>query len=241
MKLLKTFGCLLLMFFAYDASAHALWVKTAAVGKKGTQHEVQVYFAEPGQQREPVEGEEWRMVKGFDLWVISPSGKESRLELKAQSDFYSTTFIPREEGLYRVLLKHEKIGVLTFDKAAPFVPYFYASANVWVGNEAGITDALLPGRDQLPVSIVPVVKKGTSKVFFHISSPEGLQYQVTVFSPSGTVTKLEAGKKGQAAFDAAEPGDYQAELSAVDTKPGTIGGKEYKKAYHVATATFEIK
>lgn len=241
MKLPKAIVALLLLLSAYNASAHALWLQTSGTGKKGTPHEVIVYFAEPAQQKELLDSKEWSMAKGFDLWAVSPSGKQFKLEAKPQKDCYAATFTPEEEGLYRVLLKHERIGVLTFDGTGSFVPYFYACTNVWIGNDHAVANVISPDRSLLPMSILPVLSKGTQKVFFHATLPEGLKYQITVFSPSGKRINIAANGSNQLVFDAIEQGGYQVEVSAVDTKPGTIGGREYQKAFHIATTTFEIK
>lgn len=231
-KVLFTFGLLMSMQSAF---AHALWFKTDSKGAKGTQHDIQVYFAEPGEKWESLDGDEWKMVKGFELWVVSPKGEKTLLTCTPDKDHYKANFTPNEDGRYVVVLKHEKIGVLSFGKGDPFVPFFYATATVDVGATADKNIAL-SSADFLPMSIISALTVNSQKVGLQITAPNGLAYKVSVITPAGKKNDLP---NGTVEFDAIEAGLYQIEVSAMDSKAGEFGGKQYKKAYHIATTTFQ--
>ncbi|GAA4787964.1 hypothetical protein GCM10023231_15140 [Olivibacter ginsenosidimutans] len=237
MKTMKLLTVLLLgVFSLQEIQAHALWVSTAHSGTKGVSHDVKVFFAEPGEKWEPLDGDEWKLVEGFELWLVKPNGEKSRLKLFPEDDHYAASFTPEVDGLYGVELKHEKVGVLTFEKMPPFIPYFYASAAIIVGK--GSLAQLK--KSDLPIQVVPQWN-GSSKVDgFTIVIKDGGKGKAFVVTPNGAVKQLGEVASGTQTFEAKESGTYQVELSVQDKKGGSFEGKEYKAAFYTATTVFEI-
>ena len=113
--------------------AHALWIETASTGARGQAQQIKILMAEAGEKPEPTEAQEWAAVKNFELYAIAPDGKQIKLSTTPQADYYAATFTPKTDGQYIILLKHENVGVLSFNPTHPFVPYMYATAQVLVG------------------------------------------------------------------------------------------------------------
>ncbi len=96
------FGALLMLFVYGTSFAHTMWLETALKGEKGTAHKVCLYFGEFSMaDRTPLKGWLADMEKG--RWeVLTPSGNVIRLEPTAADPCYIATFVPEEEGWYRI-------------------------------------------------------------------------------------------------------------------------------------------
>jgi len=236
MKCTKLLLVVLCVISLQELYAHALWVSTERSGIKGTAHEVKVFFAEPGEKWEPLDGDEWKLVKGFELWLVNPNGKRLRLDLSPKQDHYAASFIPQEDGLYHVELIHEHIGVLSFEGMPPFIPYFYAFAPINVGN-----DSTLNGNENaLQTRIIPQWDEQSKMVSFDITTKNGSKGRVTLVTPDGEVKQLGEVNPGKLEFEANDTGSYQVELSVRTDGGGSYEGKEYKTAFYTATTVFTI-
>lgn len=223
MKLSRILLFIMVLFGLQNCIAHALWVDTNTQGKKGISQSVKVYFAEVGEKLEPLNGQEWAMVKNFELWLQSPKGELSRLEVAPQEDYYLANFTPQEDGVYQVIVKNTSIGALNFPNTPPFIPYFYAKSNVQVGNiKSKVTNY------ELPLNFNLIQKK------INLVIPEYAagKAEVTLFTPSGELKTFKNLQNGLLDFDFVEKGVYQIELQIKDERPG----KDYEFAFHTLTS-----
>lgn len=223
MKLSRIILFSMLLFGLQNCIAHALWVETNTQGKKGVTQSVKVYFAEVGEKWEPVNGQEWAMVKNFELWLQSPKGELSRLEVSPQQDYYQANFTPKEDGIYQVIVKNTSIGPLNFPNTPPFIPYFYAKSAVQVGNTKSKVVAY-----ELPLNFNLIQKKINLVVPPYADG----KAEVKLFTPSGELKTFKNLQNGVLDFDFAEKGIYQIELQIKDERPG----KDYEFAFHNLTS-----
>ena len=91
-----------MLFMCEITFAHTMWLETAPKAEKGTAHKVSLYFGEFSMaDRTPLRGWLADMEKG--RWeVLTPSGEVIILEPKAMDPCYTATFVPEEEGWYRI-------------------------------------------------------------------------------------------------------------------------------------------
>lgn len=223
MKLSRILLFIMVIFGLQNCMAHALWVETNAQGKKGAPQLVKVYFAEVGEKWELLNGQEWSTVKNFELWLQSPKGELSRLEVSPKNDYYEANFTPQEDGVYQLIAKNTSIGALNFPNTPAFIPYFYAKSTVQVGNLKSKVASY-----DLPLDFNLVQKK------INLVIPEYAagKAQVTLFTPSGKSKTFKELPNGLLDFDCVEKGIYQIELQIKDERPG----KDYQFAFHTLTS-----
>lgn len=84
------------------ARGHTMWLETIQNGAKGTPHKVHLFFGEFSMaDRTPLSGWLADMDKG--RWeVLSPSGKVITLSPTPSDSCYTSTFVPEEDGWYRI-------------------------------------------------------------------------------------------------------------------------------------------
>lgn len=145
-KIMKMKIALLLFFFAFSASsvfAHALWIETASTGKKGQAQEVKVFFGEY-EENQPDSAKKWfSNLKAFKLVLTAPNGKSTVLTASPDVRYFKSSFIPDQDGTYKLSIVHEVAAVYEHAKIE-----YYAFADVAVGNAAKVNttypaDALL--------------------------------------------------------------------------------------------------
>lgn len=109
--------------------AHALYIDTNSKGNLDETHEVKVYYSEFADRTKEKVSDWYSDAASFELWLVRPNGMRVLLETKVENDHVSSSFIPKEKGVYRLEISHT-----TADVAEGTAYQFNAFAQVSVGN-----------------------------------------------------------------------------------------------------------
>jgi hypothetical protein len=223
-----------------SAFAHAFWVKTNVIGKKGQSHAVEVFFAEPAGKHEHLNSDEMRSVKKFTLWVLAPGKGKTKLDVIDATDHYHASFTPETDGQYRIILQNEEIEVADYQAAGIYKSNFFASAAVNVGTVT--LEKLPPSGFKFTVSAegklspnqpVTVILEhqqiDLSKVVLSVYNQQGWKLDVKIDKQSGKGT-----------FNCMGAGLYFIEAAYNNKENGSYNGKAYNSAYYAATELIEV-
>lgn len=213
---------------------HAIWIETAAMGKKGVAQEIKVYFGEFATADISKTNEWFSDLGQFELEVAQPDGSKIKLPFNANGDHFAASFTPKNDGLYQV----------TLHKVASEVSYGYkldymASAHVQVGHER------IFGANGLPVSLRPAAAsyEAGKAIDLSILMDNALagDKEITVISPNTWTKKLYLDDKSSAHFTPIWPGKYLIETTITDKNKGDFDGKSYDVNYRCHTYMIEVK
>ncbi|MCF0070196.1 DUF4198 domain-containing protein [Dyadobacter sp. CY261] len=216
--------------------AHALWIQTASKGKAGQKQAVKIIYAEPGDKPEEL-GEWYSDVKDFELWLVAPDHKRTKLATIAADDHFAAEFTPDQQGVYTLSVGHtaKELGGTT-------VYQFNASALVSVGKaDAGNSSAANTNELHIfadPLKAHKVNSPLDLRGLFKNNGSEKLY--VTIAAPSGWSKQISTDEKGLAEFVPLWPGIYFIEVSKSWKDSGTHNGKEYKAFWRSATTLVEV-
>ncbi|MGM9479148.1 DUF4198 domain-containing protein [Pedobacter sp. GSP4] len=236
---MKTKISLLLFFLAFSLSgafAHALWIETAATGKKGQTQDVKIFFGEY-EHNEPDTAAKWfSNLKDFKLVLTAPNGTTQVLTASPDVLFYKASFTPDQDGTYKLSIVHEVAAV--YEKAK--IEY-YAFADVAVStlkiNTVFPTDAVLTIRPDKHA-----LKVGESSVHQVIYNKAPFANQkLTVVNPDKKAQPTETDASGKFNFKPQQKGSYFIEAFTEDKTAGQLNGKAYDKIWHLVTYTTEAK
>ncbi|MDR7130311.1 putative GH25 family protein [Algoriphagus sp. 4150] len=217
---------LMLTMLIIGVQAHALWIHTASSGEKGKEHPYRIYYADYQENAiEPV-AEWYSDVKEFELWLISPSGEKTKLEPTATAEYFEGTFVPEEDGEYRMEISH------TANPGESKTAYqFNAYAQVWVGK----------GKSKAKVDTdLALIKSANSSEYELLYKGKPLaEGDVTVLGPNAETQELKTGKKGKTSLDLSKKGIYFAEATHTEKLPED-DPSGLKAIWRCATQAIEI-
>ena len=226
---------LFLFFVASQSFAHYLWIETNATGKIGQTQEVKVYFGEYTYGViEKVNGEAFPKVKDFTLWVVDANGTKTQLKVTPTENYYVTSFTPKSEGTYTVVLNNNKIDVIDYTQYdfGIFKTHYNSSAKIQVGkktsetiakNDAGITiKDLSKTDDEIKLQ---VLYKGKP-----LEKNEVKIYMADLWSKT-----LSTDENGTISFKLPWKTKYILETTTKEEIPGKYNGEEYQFIWHCAT------
>ena len=226
---------LFLFFVASQSFAHYLWIETNATGKIGQTQEVKVYFGEYTYGViEKVNGEAFPKVKDFTLWVVDANGTKTQLKVTPTENYYVTSFTPKSEGTYTVVLNNNKIDVIDYTQYdfGIFKTHYNSSAKIQVGkktsetiakNDAGITiKDLSKTDDEIKLQ---VLYKGKP-----LEKNEVKIYMADLWSKT-----LSTNENGTISFKLPWKTKYILETTTKEEIPGKYNGEEYQFIWHCAT------
>ncbi|WP_192346877.1 DUF4198 domain-containing protein [Algoriphagus sp. Y33] len=217
---------LMLMMLIVSVQAHALWIHTASNAEKGKEHPYRIYYADYHENAIEAVANWYSDVKEFELWLISPSGKKTRLEPTATVEYFEGTFLPEEEGEYRMEISH------TADPGDSKTAYqFNAYAQVWVGK----------GKSKAKVDTdLALIKNANSSEYELLYKGKPLaEGDVMVLGPNAETQELKTGKKGKVSLDLANKGVYFAEATHTEKLPEN-DPSGLKAIWRCATQAIEI-
>lgn len=220
----------LFSLFTTGLFAHAYWLQSSATGVLNKEHQVSVIFAEPAGAKEPTDGEEWSAMKGYTLWLLTPSQQKIKLETKVEQDHYTASFIPEEQGSYLVFMENEAIAVM-----GGWRMLFYASVPVQVGSAKTVLPVVPESKLSL---VVAPAKKGTLQLKLNPGAIDITKMKLTAFDHKGAKEDLVLGKDGNATFTPKGKGLYYFEAVYLNKEAsGTFEGNEYKNLYYAVTTS----
>jgi len=231
-SLLFTMALLLNMGYAM---AHALWIETSIVGKKGAEQEVRIYYGEYAEGVVEKVDDWYSDVKAFELWLIDPAGNKTALETRAGEEYFTAKFTPEMDGVYRL-----QIGHSAKDLGGEYLYQFNTATQVWVGNakEANLKDT----QTDLALLLTSQTKKGlkeplTFKTFFKGSAKSGVA--VSVFSPEGWSKEYKSNESGEVSIETPWKGQYLIEATYTEETSGEHHGAPYKFIWRCATQSIK--
>ncbi|WP_379086200.1 DUF4198 domain-containing protein [Pedobacter sp. UC225_65] len=225
---------LLMMLLTLSISsvfAHALWIETASVGKKGQAQEVKVFFGEY-EGKEPDSAKKWfSNLKEFSLVLTAPDGSKKVLKTTPAVLCYKTTFTPEQDGTYILSIVHEVKDIYESAKIE-----YYAFANVAIGNAPKVNVALPANALFSFRPEQPVLKTGTAITHSIVYNKAPFAEQkLSIIHPDNKKEEPKTDAKGKFVFKPEQKGNYFLEAFAEDKTPGKLGEKTYDKVWHVST------
>lgn len=218
-----------------QAFAHALWIETSPVGKKGVAQEVKIFFGEFGDMDITPTATWFSDINQFALVLVSPDGKETTLKATQKEKYYSASFTPAADGVYSLAMHHvvkEVYHGLVLD--------YNSSATVKVG--AG--EASVPSSKNV-ISVLPAVRSAYAinqpvsiQAFFE-GKPAGNK-EVEVVAPNGWVKKLYTDSLGFASFTPLWNGKYNVEYTSTEKKTGEHQNVPYESWYYCSTMIITV-
>ncbi len=237
MKNIKNSVLLLMFLFlsAGAAQAHALYIDTKPEGASGKNHEVKVYYSEFADGTVEKVADWYSNVADFDLWLVQPDGKRTRLSTTAHEDHYSANFTPEMNGAYRLEISH-----VAEDPGGETAYQFNAFAPVVIGKKAG----MLPVTAESPELVLAEELQNTDpskrafKTYFKGAPKEGVT--ATLFSPSGATKEVKSNSEGIFEVELDENGVYFLEATTYhEDEPGKTSKAAYNSVWRCATQKIE--
>jgi uncharacterized GH25 family protein len=227
---------ILVIFNVANLLAHALWLQTASTGKAGQKQSVKIIYSEPNEKPEKL-ADWYSDVKDFELWLITPDNKKTKLATVAGEDHFTAEFTPDKDGVYTL-----SVGHTAKDLGGKTVYQFNASALVKVGKSVTGNDPSL-NTNELSVfadqaKVFKVNKPLSLKALYKNAANEKMY--VTVSSPSGWSKSIETDETGRAEFIPIWPGTYYIEASKSWKEAGKLHGKDYASFWRAATLLVEV-
>lgn len=237
----KTFFLLFALLATANTFAHFMWVETNPVGKLNQKQEVKVYFGEYNYGVFEKVGEEaFNKMKDFDVWVISPAGEKTKLEMKPQDMYYSGWFEPKANGTYTVVMNNNNVDVIDYTQYdfGIFKTHYHATAKVEVGGKPGETAAA----NNEGMSIVDITKKvhadkGEAAFKILYKGQPLKDAEVSVFITDQWSKKVYSDENGVIKFSLPWGVKYIMEVTKKEEVPGKYNGKDYEFVWHCATYT----
>ncbi len=224
--------------------AHYMWVETNPIGEIGKEQEVKVFFGEYTYGlREEVGGENFERVKKFKAWIVAPDGSKEGLTFVPSEKFYVSTFIPKTEGTYSVLLDNNEIDVIDYTQYdfGIFKTHYHSLAKVFVGKTPGKTVSENP----LGISIVDVsernLEKGSDLKLKILYKGEQLaDTEVSVFVADQWSKQLTTDENGEISLTLPWDTKFIVEVTKKEEVPGSYNGEEYEFIWHCATYCIDL-
>ncbi len=223
--------CILCLFTFNRASAHALWIETAPIGKSGKSQQVRIYYGEPAEGILEKVADWWSDVGSFALILHLPDGSSEQLTTTAQSDHYVTTFAPAMDGVYTLSIVQPVKETFDGHKYQ-----FNSTVFVKVGKADSPATGDI-GDFRVISSFLDTKAIGKSvPVKVQVDAQPINELEVTVFSPNGWSKTFQTDEKGLISFVPDRKGAYLVEaLYSVD-----VTGEEHKHLHRIATWSLKI-
>ncbi|GAB3656753.1 hypothetical protein GCM10028791_28820 [Echinicola sediminis] len=211
--------------------AHALWIETSLVGKKGKEQQVKVYYGEYEAGVVEKVGDWYSDVQDFELWLIDPDGNKTVLATQVGEDHFTASFTPESDGVYRL-----QIGHSAKDLGGEYLYQFNTATQVWVG-KAQEADLKGAQTDLALLLSDPVKKKQQEalsfKTYFKGQPKAGVS--VAVVSPEGWSKSYESDENGAVVIDTPWKGQYLIEATYTEETKGEHHGAAYNFIWRCAT------
>ncbi|WP_276345646.1 DUF4198 domain-containing protein [Daejeonella sp. JGW-45] len=215
---------------AQTAEAHALWIESNSRATKHKAHEVNIFYGEYPSGVSDSTARWYSDLKNLEVWVLSPSQKKTKLELKDLSTHLSSSFIPDEDGIYYVSSVHttKDLGGTTKYEFSSVVPVLTGKAPA----------ALTVPEQPLSVLVQPNAYKTNELI--RVQAWKGGQAfaggEVLIMSPEGWVKTVKTDENGQVSFTPKLKGSYVIETSDYKKEAGEWNAKPYTHTWKGTTA-----
>ncbi len=217
-------------FFLFPqlAKASAYWMEIHGSGKLKDPVKVQFFygFIDDLSERHRTTGPEFHEIKNFQFFILNAKGEKSKFELQMKGDYWEGTFIPDQEGTYRILGMNDQLPVLLRSKnpAENVRPIDFMCSAYHVGkpsemmSPAQFMDIILNEKNGIytisPYRNMKPVEKGTA---------------IRIFNPENWEKNISIDENHQAVFKPTLAGLYVIRQDWNENTPGTFQGNSYGK------------
>lgn len=208
--------------FISTGFAHALYIDTPERGAVEEKHEVKIYYSEFADRTREKLSDWFSDVAHCKLWLVHPDGSRTQLKTTAHEDHLQADFIPRQSGIYRLVISHTTAEV---PEKTAFE--FNAFARVLVGDQKKGENISPAGT---AFALLDVSKPGAKDKKFKVllnGAPEA-DVEVSLFSPSGKTKKFKSDKDGLVRFTPEEKGIHFLEATLFQKD---LAGKTKQESY----------
>ncbi|MDN3594300.1 DUF4198 domain-containing protein [Zunongwangia endophytica] len=238
---MKKLSLIFLFLLCYSTSfAHYLWIETNPSGKLNQEQNVKIHYGEYTYGViEKTDGEAFKSVAKFEVWVIHPDGTSTKLNLDKKEDYYSGSFTPTTNGVYTVQLKNDNIDVVDYSEYdfGIFKTYYQSFAKVKVGKTDAASTITEHG-----LSIKELPHKNEEKILQVNYKGQPLKEQEVKIYISDLWSKtLTTDAEGEISFKLPWNTTYTVETTKNEEVPGTYNGEDYEFIWHCATYCFPKK
>jgi hypothetical protein len=224
-----------LFLTAGSAHAHALYIDTNPEGQTGNKHEVKVFYSEFADRKAEKVTDWYSNLAGFELWLVHPNGKRTKLSTTAHEDHYSADFTPEKNGAYRLEISH-----LAEDPGDGTAYQFNAFASVIVGGKG----KMIPVTAESPELVLAEELQQTDfskrmfKTYFKGEPKAGVT--ATLFLPSGGIREVKSNSDGILEIPLDEKGIYFLEATTYhEDESGETKKAPYQSLWRCATQKIE--
>lgn len=238
---------LALLFLATSTKtfAHFLWLETNPTGKVNQKQEVKIFYGEYADgSKEKVGGEAFEKMKNFTLWAVSPSGEKTELKVEASDLYYKTSFTPKMNGTYTLILDNNKIDVMDYSQYnfGIFKTHYHALTKVEIGTKPNDTKALNPeGISIVDLSKKVATLKGEVSLQVLYKGEPMAKKEVDVFIADSWIKKITTDEKGMITFALPWNAQYVVEVTHKEEVPGKYNGKDYEFIFHSTSYAIPLK
>ena len=218
------------VFFLFPqlAKASAYWMEIHGSGKVKDPVKIQVCygFIDDLSERHRTTGPEFQGIKNFNFFVINTKGEKLKIELQPKGDHWEGSFIPNQEGTYRILGINDQQPVLIRSKNQ--------QENVRpIDFMCGIYQIGTHSENRSPVQFMDIVlqeKNGIYTIFpYRNMKPVEKGTMLRIFNPENWEKNIPVDEDHKAVFKPTMPGLYVIRQDWHDTTQGTFQGNFYGK------------
>lgn len=245
--MLKIFVCMILLTLTSTVSAHYMWLETEPSGVKGKPQQVKIFYGEYSYNYYEKTADGFKDVSNFELWLISPDNKKSKLSYTPSEEYYLAEFTPDADGLYYLVMTSENIDVVDWREwdLGILKLGFYASTSVVVGNSASRAQlpAIISSAGKFIITNSPGIpaKNIPTKLNVYYNNKLLNEHELSAGFIEGWTKKIYTDSTGTAEFSAPWDGLYIIEAVYTDKTSGSFNGKEYEAIRSVATYSLRLK
>lgn len=217
-----------------EANAHAIWIQSAYKATKNKAHEINVFYGEFPEGQPDAVAKWYSDLKDLEVWIISPTQKKIKLDLKDVSTHLTSSFIPDEDGVYYITTVHctKDLGGTTKYEFSSIVPvavgYVVAEVLAPVSTLAILAEAK-SYRAMRPIEL-QINKDGSALT----------KGNVLIMSSGGWVKTIQSDAKGKIFFTPPFKGRYVIEVSSSAKESGKWNEQDFTHTWKGSTTSFVV-
>lgn len=235
----------LLLCFSTTSFAHFLWIETNATGKLNQKQDVKIFFGEYTYGVQEKVGEDaFNKVSKFTVWAVAPNGEKTKLSVEPGDIFYKTSFTPKVNGTYTIVLNNNEIDVVDYTKYdfGIFKTHYHCIAKVEVGNKPNETASLNPeGLTIVDISKKEHAENGEVSLKILYKGNIVKDKEVDLFVKDLWTKKVKTDANGIIKFNLPFKTKYIVEVTDKEEVPGKYNGLDYQFIFHSATYVITLK
>ncbi len=229
---IKTVLSLLLFLTAFFLPQHtkasSYWMEIHGSGKIKEEVKIQVCygFIDELSERHRTNGAEYQRIKDFNFFLFNTKGEKLTITLRPKGDHWEGTFIPDQEGTYRILGLNDQQPVLVRSQNPKenVRPIDFMCGAYHVGTPSGTPSPL----QFMDISLQE--KNGVYTIFpYRNMKPSEKGTMLRIFNPENWEKSIPVSENHQAIFKPTMSGLYVIRQDWQDNTPGTFQGTSYAK------------